>query len=937
MLAVTKMRSSVVLGILVLSSLSVLVSIPAGASAYTPHAPILINGNGDFTVANGITGGSGTPSDPYVIEGWEIDASTANGIEVRDTDAVFVIRNGRVHSGGLLNVGVLLVNVADGALENVSSDGNWYGIYVASSTRIFITGSAIASSRGYGVFISYSADITLAGNTLSSNNGYGYGLTWSANVSISDTSAFSNPGAGIRLDSSNQVSISSSNISSNDVDGIAIYSSTNVTLTANTVSANGRYGVLLDHSSNVSLGANVISRNEDVGILFASSTGIDLSGNILLSDGVLLSGTTGPHFASHTIVSDNSVNGRPLLYYKDCTDLVLNDIPVGQVLLANCTRANIANLEISDTDQAIQVAYGNDIALMANRISDTLYGIGVWSSTRLSLMGNTLQSTLCGIALAFSSNATLSANVVSDARYYGLAIHQSSNVSLIGNAMNSTSWHGITLTSSKNVSVAANNISFSSGNGIRSEASTNVSMYNNSLYNNINEAILLWGSRDISVHHNNILNDIYHHPTQAADDMGSQNRWDNGYPSGGNHWSNFLGADNCSGPNQDICPAPDGIGDTPFVLDLDSEDRYPLMTSIPLADDFPPEVLIESPAEGVVVYEASIVVSGSAYDRGADGLFRVVGRINGGVWQNASGTESWTMSVQLSLGANRIEMMAWDWSGNPSSVASVNVTKANSPPLAAIALMPPPLDSPPFSVWVDASQSSDLEDTLDSLSVRWDWEDDGVWDTTWSTTKAAHHQYSAPGTYTIRLEVRDTGGLVSNATRQVEVNDDTPPLITHTPHGDVPVNKAIIITVNVTDDIGVKVVCLHYKAVGATTFIEVRMIRITGDTYEATIPAQSESGTVYYYINATDDAGNEARHPQTGEHSFSVNAGGELMGLDIYVVLAIVIVVAVLAAVVILVLMRRKKKEDAVPAAEEPKAEEEETEEPSESPPKSPS
>src|SRR3972149_10950213 len=72
--------------------LGVLLILPAPASAYTPHAPILIDGNLDFTPANGATGGTGMSSDPYLIEGWQIDASSAFGIRILNTDAYAIIR-----------------------------------------------------------------------------------------------------------------------------------------------------------------------------------------------------------------------------------------------------------------------------------------------------------------------------------------------------------------------------------------------------------------------------------------------------------------------------------------------------------------------------------------------------------------------------------------------------------------------------------------------------------------------------------------------------------------------------------------------------------------------------------------------------------------------------------------------------------------------------
>ncbi len=64
----------------------------------------------------------------------------------------------------------------------------------------------------------------------------------------------------------------------------------------------------------------------------------------------------------------------------------------------------------------------------------------------------------------------------------------------------------------------------------------------------------------------------------AFDDSVNGNKWDNNYPLGGNYWSDYSGVDNFKGPNQDI-PGSDGIGDTPYIIDADSQDNYPLMES----------------------------------------------------------------------------------------------------------------------------------------------------------------------------------------------------------------------------------------------------------------------------------------------------------------------------------------------------------------------
>jgi uncharacterized protein (TIGR02145 family) len=71
----------------------------------------------------------------------------------------------------------------------------------------------------------------------------------------------------------------------------------------------------------------------------------------------------------------------------------------------------------------------------------------------------------------------------------------------------------------------------------------------------------------------------------------------------------------------------------------------------------------------------------------------------------------------------------------------------------------------------DASSCSDNEDAVYLLEVRWDWENDGVWDTNYSTSKTAAHQYNTEGTITINLEVKDKDGLTGSTTQKIIVSD----------------------------------------------------------------------------------------------------------------------------------------------------------------------
>lgn len=76
---------------------------------------------------------------------------------------------------------------------------------------------------------------------------------------------------------------------------------------------------------------------------------------------------------------------------------------------------------------------------------------------------------------------------------------------------------------------------------------------------------------------------------------------------------------------------------------------------------------------------------------------------------------------------------------------------------------------------LDASACSDVETPAEELLVRWDGNDDGVWDTDYSTNKQAIVTFEQAGTFTIRLEVKDGGGATASATRQVIVSGNLAP------------------------------------------------------------------------------------------------------------------------------------------------------------------
>jgi hypothetical protein len=92
----------------------------------------------------------------------------------------------------------------------------------------------------------------------------------------------------------------------------------------------------------------------------------------------------------------------------------------------------------------------------------------------------------------------------------------------------------------------------------------------------------------------------------------------------------------------------------------------------------------------------------------------------------------------------------------------------NSAPSASFTVTPS-FGTTSTSFQFDASGSSDAQDSVSVLQVRWDWENNGNWDTPWSMTRTASHQYATTGMKTIKLEVKDTGDVTDDTTQTISV------------------------------------------------------------------------------------------------------------------------------------------------------------------------
>ena len=112
---------------------------------------------------------------------------------------------------------------------------------------------------------------------------------------------------------------------------------------------------------------------------------------------------------------------------------------------------------------------------------------------------------------------------------------------------------------------------------------------NTSSYGLNGDGIYFSSASNNTIYHNNFINS-----TSLAEVLNSVNLWDDGYPNGGNYWSDYT----AKNPNADA-RSKLGIYNLPYEIDSQNRDRYPLVKPFNSADyallTVPPKVSILSP------------------------------------------------------------------------------------------------------------------------------------------------------------------------------------------------------------------------------------------------------------------------------------------------------------------------------------------------------
>ncbi len=647
------MRSSLSFAVvlLILSSLTVVSLSPESSSAYSDFEPIYIDGDGDLIAQNGVSGGTGTEEDPYIIEGYNISATSHQqdplsgiGVYIRNTAAHLVIRDS-VISG---ETGSIRIESSSNiSLVGLQTTSPLVSITMLDCRDMVLDGCAVLSTSQTAVLISNTSDISAIECEFESQDAGTYvppPITTVRAVACNDVvfvrNNFSGNGLFSGFEAQSCVSLS---LEMNEFvgcrHGLALFDSSTIILEANNVSGSEYDGLGMSECTGITLGDNCVTACGSDGAAFYSCGNIDATGNDL---------------------SGNAGSGMEFIV---------------------CTNASATG----------------------NTVNSNGLGINIHESDDVTLTGNAVKGNYIAIPSYACSNLTISRNDVSDSIGNGIAIIESGGTSTIeSNSICSNGDDGVSVQSCRNVSIVRNSIENNRETGIRSASCYDLFIAENNVSHNTHAGIWLevpegdrseiiwnkiaWNDGEglfvVSYAVQNPESPIIHHNCFMDNRVQAMNFiddsvWDDGYPWGGNYWSGYFWGDEYSGPDQNENGA-DGIGDYPVLIDTVGRDRYPLMS---WPDATPPRTTLSTDStvsEDGWWHLSSVTVEMTAVDV-YTGVEKTMYRVDSGDWIEYQ--EAFEIDED---GWHTVEYFSEDLAGNTEAINESMIGIDRAPPTLEI-------------------------------------------------------------------------------------------------------------------------------------------------------------------------------------------------------------------------------------------------------------
>jgi len=219
---------------------------------YVAHETIMIMSDEQFTGANGVTSGTGTVDDPFVIENWEIDASLFGyGIMISMTSKYYSIRN--VHVFGEGSMAIALSEAHNGTIDGAVLDNSDFGIVAVNSNSLNVTNCFITNQTSLGLEVAYGEWARIEGNYMADNEAFAIALFGTSKSSVSMNTCLRTNLSSIMVLESDDVTVSYNNVSDGAGIGLYMETATNSYVRFNDMTMNQMYGMYVNRSSDLQI------------------------------------------------------------------------------------------------------------------------------------------------------------------------------------------------------------------------------------------------------------------------------------------------------------------------------------------------------------------------------------------------------------------------------------------------------------------------------------------------------------------------------------------------------------------------------------------------------------------------------------------------------------------------------------------------------------
>ena len=275
------------------------------------------------------------------------------------------------------------------------------------------------------------------------------------------------------------------------------------------------------------------------------------------------------------------VNKTVSLVGEDVSTTIIDGSGIGHVVIITSDDVNMTGFTVRNSGTAYHIT-----------------GINLNNVNHCNVSGNIITNNEHGLEIHnYSYYNTISGNNMTENNKWGMHIIDSHYNNVSGNVIGGSIWGSIAIHGfSTHNRIFENNVGNNDNGGISIDGSEYNDIYENNIANNLWGISVQYGSEYNAISCNNIANNnygiklesntyankFYHNNfvnnTFRASIVGYNhvNSWDDGYPSGGNYWSDYGGVDLFSGPFQNVTES-DGIGDNPYIIDANNVDHFPLM------------------------------------------------------------------------------------------------------------------------------------------------------------------------------------------------------------------------------------------------------------------------------------------------------------------------------------------------------------------------